>query len=231
MRISMLALMIATLAGCQTHFDKALLLKEGLPQRYELHEHHGALQGLIDFTAVKSVRSVYLNGHEITVVKHPVERLEGYGRGLYSYDGTPSSRLAFSSPHILLKGGPFSLWHHGRLLYWSEWMGQLAIVGEDPEKAIVATISDHFGADGPIEVTITAGRPDSSGGIDWAGGFVWLDSAAKGNSFTCTLSTDYYENCPKTITFTPTEGSSEQKADRLNLDEASLSYDLEWTNP
>ena len=219
MRRVLLLLGAVCVAGCQTQFDSTLLRAQELPARYEIHDgNHGFLRGWVDFTAIESVSTADLNGHEITIVRHPMHWEEGDGP--YS-SGGPTKRLSFSRPYLTRDSCPFSLWYGRTLLtyrYCEE--GLWALVGDDPETAVVASIVDYIKAGGPIEVSVcTVGKLRHADGTSHpAQGLVWLDNECQGRNYVCNVSSERYENCPKEIKFIEVGDRSQKETRTLRLD-------------
>ncbi len=137
---------------------------------------------VVDLTKVEEVRTAWMGGRRITVLRHPyVEKdLAGYS----SERPQPPSRISVKG-HSLCGCGPVSIWRGGEFLYFSDepWM-LLDVTGESGPWLL--TCHDNPGAGGPIEIhAFTA--PDRVG-RDWC--LIWIDLAATGRPVEITVRTE-----------------------------------------
>ncbi len=207
--------------GCDSRagFDRTLLDRAELPARGELHEHHGSLLGWIDFRSCTNVDTRMLGEHEVTIVTHPVHWVDGGQMFESQHKATPTRRLTLSGPHIISDTGPVTLWHGQTLLGRLPWLGQWALMGEHPRKAVMMTIGDHAGAGGPVELSAweTSVREDPRKRVFRASGFIWLDSECKNRRYTCSLLYDVATGLPSALRFDEIDAGPNAGTDMLIL--------------
>ena len=137
---------------------------------------------VVELTKVEEVRTAWMGGKRITVIRHPY--VEKAMNGWSSEHPQPPSRLNVRG-NYLSGCGPVSIWTGAKYLHFTDapWV-LLDVPGE--AWPWLMTVHDNLGAGGPMEIGITtAPGDDASGGL-----LLWLDRPGTGRPVEMVLQTD-----------------------------------------